>query len=144
VERTIQATVGSAQQTRGRTQAAVDDLVERAEAGAESVRARVRDAIDTTRPATYEDVRELQSEIRALGRRLAAIEERLPAGAGGSGGRAKSGVAKPARPKASARPKQSTASSKTAAARKTAAGRKAAAGRSSTKSRSAASRKSSS
>src|SRR4051794_41944291 len=98
VERTIQATVGSAQQTRGRTQAAVDEIVERAEAGAESVRARVRDAIDTTRPATYEDVRDLQAELRALGRRLAAIEERLPDG-GDSGG-----VPEPARTNGSARP----------------------------------------
>ena len=79
VERTIQATVGSAQQTRGRTRDAVDEIVRGAEAGAESVRARVKGAIDTTRPATYEDVRELQAELRALGRRLEAIEERLPA-----------------------------------------------------------------
>jgi polyhydroxyalkanoate synthesis regulator phasin len=78
VERTIQATVGSAQQTRGRAQDAVDEIVRGAEAGAESVRARVKGAIDTTRPATYEDVRDLQAELRALGRRLEAIEERLP------------------------------------------------------------------
>jgi polyhydroxyalkanoate synthesis regulator phasin len=116
VERTILATVGSAQQTRGRAQDAVDEIVERAEAGAESVRARVKGAIDTTRPATYEDVRELQAELRALGRRLAAIEERLP--------EAGTGVAKPARTKGTSPPKQSTASSKTAAARKAAAARK--------------------
>jgi hypothetical protein len=116
----------------------VDEIVERAEAGAESVRARVKGAIDTTRPATYEDVRDLQAELRALGRRLAAIEERLPAsgsgesaGAGkgtgtgtGTGAGARGGVAKPARAKGSARPKQSTASSKTAAARSAAAKRK--------------------
>src|SRR5439155_4271106 len=79
VERTIAATVGSAQQTRARTQEAMDDLVERAEASAEQVRQRVRGAIDTTRPATYEELRELQAELRALARRLDAIEERLPA-----------------------------------------------------------------
>ena len=79
VERTIQATVGSAQQTRGRAQDAVDEIVRGAEAGAETVRARVREAIDTTRPATYEELRDLQAELRALDRRLAAIEERLPA-----------------------------------------------------------------
>jgi polyhydroxyalkanoate synthesis regulator phasin len=79
VERTIQATVGSAQQTRGRAQDAMDEIVRGAEAGAESVRARVRDAIVSGRPATYEELRELQKEVRALGRRLAAIEERLPA-----------------------------------------------------------------
>ncbi len=63
VERTIQATVGSAQQTRGRTREAVDEIVRGAEAGAETVRARVREAIDTTRPATYEELRELQAGV---------------------------------------------------------------------------------
>src|SRR6195952_959422 len=81
VERTIQATVGGAIETRGRAQDAVDDIVRGAEAGAESVRARVKGAIDTTRPATNEDVRELQAELRAIGRRLAAIEDRLESGA---------------------------------------------------------------
>jgi polyhydroxyalkanoate synthesis regulator phasin len=75
VERTIQATVGSAQQTRGRAQDAVDEIVERAEAGAEQVRQRVRG----TRPATHDELDDLQAEIRALGRRLDAIEKRLPA-----------------------------------------------------------------
>ena len=37
------------------------------------------EAIDTRRPATYEDIRELKAELRAIGRRLDAIEERLPA-----------------------------------------------------------------
>jgi cell division septum initiation protein DivIVA len=75
VERTIQATVGSAQQTRGRAQDAVDEIVERAEAGAEQVRQRVRG----TRPVTHDELGDLQAEIRALGRRLDAIEKRLPA-----------------------------------------------------------------
>jgi polyhydroxyalkanoate synthesis regulator phasin len=75
VERTIAATVGSAQQTRGRAQDAVDDLVERAEASAEQVRQRVR----ATRPATYDDVTDLQKEIRALGRRIDELEKRTPA-----------------------------------------------------------------
>jgi ABC-type transporter Mla subunit MlaD len=74
VERTIQATVGSAQQTRGRAQGAVDDLVERAEASAEQVRQRVRG----TRPVTHDELDEIHRDVRALGRRLDAIEKRLP------------------------------------------------------------------
>jgi polyhydroxyalkanoate synthesis regulator phasin len=102
VERTIQATVGSAQQTRGRAQEAVDDIVRGAEAGAESVRARARRAIDTTRPATYEDVRDIQAELRKLGRRLDAIEQRLPA----------AGAAKPKakKPRAAAAPSRKRSS----------------------------------
>ncbi len=37
------------------------------------------EAIDSRRPATYEDLRELKAELRAIGRRLDKIEERLPA-----------------------------------------------------------------
>jgi polyhydroxyalkanoate synthesis regulator phasin len=79
VERTIQATVGSAQETRGRGQKAVDDIVKGAETGVEAVRDRVRGAIESGRPATYEDIRDLRAELRAIGRRLEAIEDRLPA-----------------------------------------------------------------
>jgi polyhydroxyalkanoate synthesis regulator phasin len=79
VERTIQATVGSAQETRGRGQKAVDDIVKGAETGVEAVRERVRGAIESGRPATYEDIRDLRTDLRAIGRRLDAIEERLPA-----------------------------------------------------------------
>jgi hypothetical protein len=38
----------------------------------------VGDVIDDRRPATHEDVAELKAELRAIGRRLDAIEERLP------------------------------------------------------------------
>jgi polyhydroxyalkanoate synthesis regulator phasin len=75
VERTVQATIGQAQTTRERTQRSVDDLVRGAEVSAKSV----RKAIDAGRPATHEEVRDLQKEIRALARRLDAIEEQLPA-----------------------------------------------------------------
>ena len=67
VERTVQATVGSAERTRERAQGAVDDVV-----GA------VTGAIEDRRPATLEDIRELRAELRAIGRRLDAIEDRLP------------------------------------------------------------------
>ena len=79
VERTIQATVGSAQLTRERAQEAVDEIVRGAGAGAESLRERLTEAFESGRPATHEDLKEIRSELRAIGRRLDAIEERLPA-----------------------------------------------------------------
>jgi hypothetical protein len=71
----MEATVGSAERTRD----VVDDLVRGAEAGLTRSRRAVADAIDDRMPATNEDVRELKSELRAIRRRLDAIEERLPA-----------------------------------------------------------------
>ena len=76
VERTIQATVGGAQQTRGRAQEALDDVVSGAEASAKNVRARVREAVEKTRPATSDDIRELHKEINALSRRLDKLESK--------------------------------------------------------------------
>ena len=78
VDRTLQATRESAETTRTRAQDAVDELVRGAEAGAEEVRKRVRGAIEERRPATSDDLRELRRELRAIVRRLDAIEERLP------------------------------------------------------------------
>src|SRR4051794_31438817 len=75
VERTIQTTLGGAQQTRGRAQEAIDEVVQGAEAGAKTVRARVRKAVDTTRPATSDDIRELRREIQALSRRVEKLEK---------------------------------------------------------------------
>ncbi len=64
----MQATVGSAGRTRDRAQGTMDDLVD-----------AVRGAIDDRLlPATNEDMRELKAELRAIGRRLDKIEERLP------------------------------------------------------------------
>ena len=82
VERTVQATVGSAQLTRVRAQEAVDEIVKGAESGLrqsrKAVTERVR-ALDERRPVTVEDLRDLRAELRAIARRLDAIEERLPA-----------------------------------------------------------------
>jgi hypothetical protein len=72
VERTVQATLGGAQQTRG----AFDEVVSGAEAGAKNVRARVREAVEKTRPATSDDIRELRGEIRELSRRLDRLEKK--------------------------------------------------------------------
>lgn len=71
VERTVQSTLDSAERQRGRT---VDNL--RNAAGAV---ARGRRALEDARPANHEDIRELKAELRRIGRRLDAIEERLPA-----------------------------------------------------------------
>jgi hypothetical protein len=96
VERTVQATLGSAERQRDRTQGAIDDIagtVEnlRREAGAGL--ARGRRAIEERRPATLEDIRDVQAELRRIGRRLDAIEQRLPAKRSG-GGAKKPGAAK--------------------------------------------------
>lgn len=90
VERTIQATVGSAQITRERAQEAVDEIVRGAGAGAESLRERIAEAFEQQRPATHEDLKEIQSELRAIGKRLDAIEKRLPAKRGTSSRKPKS------------------------------------------------------
>ena len=78
VERTVHATVGSAQLTRERAQEAVDEVVRSAEAGAEAVQKRVRGAIEERRPVTQEDLKGLRTELRAIAKRLDAIEGRLP------------------------------------------------------------------
>ena len=82
VERTVQATVGSAERQRDRTQGAIDEIsgtVDNLRRGAGAGLARGRRAIEDRRPATHEDLRELRAELRRIGRRLEAIEERLPA-----------------------------------------------------------------
>jgi chromosome segregation ATPase len=92
VERTVQATLGSAERQRERTQGALDDLagtVDQLRRGAEAGLARGRRAIEDRRPATSEDIRELKAELRRIGRRLDQIEERLPAKRSRSSGAAK-------------------------------------------------------
>jgi hypothetical protein len=109
VERTVESTLGSAGRSRDAAQGALDELagtVDDLRRGAEDrlVRSRkaVAEVIDTRRPATYEDIRDLQKELRAIGRRLDAIEERLPA----------------ARKKPAARPKPTPAAKRKPAAKR--------------------------
>ena len=47
--------------------------------GSRAGRRSVADAIEGRRPATSEDIKELKAELRAIGRRLDKLEERLPA-----------------------------------------------------------------
>jgi chromosome segregation ATPase len=86
VERTVEATLGSAERSRSAAQGALDDLVESVEdlrKGAEERLSRgrrsVTEAIEGRRPASSDDIKELKAELRAIGRRLDSIEERLPA-----------------------------------------------------------------
>ena len=60
----------------------LDELVKTAGSQTEAMRERVRGALEDLgerRPATQEDVSALRAELRAIKRRLDAIEERLPA-----------------------------------------------------------------
>ena len=86
VERTVEATLGSAGRSREAAQGALDDVVQsvdelRKEAEQRLARSRrsMTEAIEGRRPASYDDIRELRAELRAIARRLDAIEERLPA-----------------------------------------------------------------
>jgi hypothetical protein len=79
VERTVQATLGSAERQRDRTIDEITGTVDNLRKGAEAGLARGRRALEDRRPATHEDLRELRAELRRIGRRLDAIEERLPA-----------------------------------------------------------------
>ena len=109
VERTVDATLGSAGRGREAAQGALDDLagtVEELRRGAEDRLSRSRrsvaDAIEGRRLATHDDIGELKAELRAIGRRLDAIEDRLPAkrrrsgaqSSGGGTGKSSSGPSK--------------------------------------------------
>jgi polyhydroxyalkanoate synthesis regulator phasin len=85
VERTVEATIGSAERSRSAAQGALDDLVDSVDdlrKGAEERLSRGRksmaEALEGRRPATSDDIKELRGELRAIGRRLDKIEERLP------------------------------------------------------------------
>jgi hypothetical protein len=101
VERTVEATVGSAGRSRSAAQGALDDLVDSVDElrkGAEERLARGRksmtEALEGRRPATYDDIKELRAEMRAIGRRLDKIEERLPKKRGGSSSKRSSSSSK--------------------------------------------------
>jgi polyhydroxyalkanoate synthesis regulator phasin len=86
VERTVDATLGSAGRSREAAQSALDDMVQSVDElrrGAEERLSKGRrsmtEAIEGRRPANLDDIRELKAELRSVARRLDAIEERLPA-----------------------------------------------------------------
>jgi ElaB/YqjD/DUF883 family membrane-anchored ribosome-binding protein len=74
VEQTVQAARESAQETRSRAQGALDEVVDTLE----RTRGAVIGAVAERRPVTNDDLKELKAELRAIGRRLDAIEKRLP------------------------------------------------------------------
>jgi chromosome segregation ATPase len=115
VERTVQATLGSAERQRDRTQGAIDDIagtVDNLRRGAEASLARGRRVLEDRRPATYDDIRELKAELRRIGRRLDEIEERLPKRSGSSAKRSGSSAAKRSGSSASKRSGSSAAKRK--------------------------------
>ena len=79
VERTVQATAGSADRGRARAQGALDELVDTVDDIRHEAEARISKTGRAVLPATQEDVRAVRSELRKIVRRLDAIEERLPA-----------------------------------------------------------------
>ena len=82
VERTVQATIETRERAQGAASeltASVDDLVRGAERGLTRGRRSVRAAVGERLPATQDDVRAICAELRRIGTRLDAIEERLPA-----------------------------------------------------------------
>ena len=82
VERTVQATVGTREPAQGAASelsASVDDLVKGAEKGITRRRRSVRAAVGERLPASQDDVKAIRAELRRIDKRLAAIEERLPA-----------------------------------------------------------------
>jgi polyhydroxyalkanoate synthesis regulator phasin len=101
VERTVDATIGSAERGRSAAQGALDDLVDSVEdlrKGAEERLARGRrsmtEALEGRRPASHDDIKELRAELRAIGRRLDAIEERLPKRRSGGAAKRSAGSSK--------------------------------------------------
>jgi hypothetical protein len=83
VERTLQATAGSADRGRARAQGALDELVDTVEDLRQGAEARISKTGRAVLPATQEDVRAIRGELRKIARRLDAIEDRLPAPRGG-------------------------------------------------------------
>ena len=78
VERTVQATVGSAQEGAERAQGAVDDFFKSAEANLRESGRAVGDRVREALPATQDDLNAVHADLRAIVRRLDAIEKRLP------------------------------------------------------------------
>ena len=97
VERTVQATIGTRERAQGAASdlsASVDDLVKGAEKGLTRRRRSVRSAVGERLPATQDDVKAIRADLRRIGQRLDAIEERLPPrsrGRAGTTAKAKAG-----------------------------------------------------
>jgi len=81
---------GPADNLRDAVERTVDATIRGAEERLTKGRRSMTEALEGRRPATADDIKELQKELRAIGRRLDRIEESLPKKrSGGSSKRAK-------------------------------------------------------
>ena len=69
---------------RRKLERTVDATIRGAEERLTKGRRSMTEAIEGRRPATADDIKDLQKELRAIGRRLDRIEESLPKKRGGS------------------------------------------------------------
>jgi hypothetical protein len=83
---------GPADNLRDAVERTVETTIRGAEERLSKGRKSMTDAIEGRRPATADDIKELQKELRAIGRRLERIEESLPKKR--SGGSSKRGTKK--------------------------------------------------
>jgi hypothetical protein len=75
---------GPADNLRDAVERTVDATIRGAEERLSKGRRSMTEAIEGRRPATADDLKEIQKELRAIGRRLDRIEESLPKKRGGS------------------------------------------------------------
>src|SRR4051812_45245554 len=107
VERTFQATSGSAGPARDAGRSVLDELASAAQ--------RIRESFDDLR--VLEDVRGLRSEIEALSKRVAELERAAAAPAAKPGRPARAAAARKPRPGSAPTPRASRAPAKPSAAR---------------------------
>jgi hypothetical protein len=74
---------GPADNLRDAVERTVDATIRGAEERLTKGRRSMTEAIEGRRPATADDIKDLQKELRAIGRRLDRIEESLPKKRGG-------------------------------------------------------------
>ena len=74
---------GPADNLRDAVERTVDATIRGAEERLSKGRKSMTGALEGRRPATADDIKELQKELRAIGRRLDRIEESLPKKRGG-------------------------------------------------------------
>jgi chromosome segregation ATPase len=74
---------GPADNLRDAVERTVNETIRGAEERISKGRRSMTEALEGRRPATHEDIKELQKELRAIGRRLDRIEESLPKKRGG-------------------------------------------------------------
>ena len=79
----LQEVAGPADNLRDAVERTVEATMKGAEERLQKGRKSMTDAIEGRRPATADDIKDLQKELRAIARRLDRIEESLPKKRGG-------------------------------------------------------------